>query len=69
MCVDCSVDLSFVSCMGFGHNKIIPCACSVLPYDLWTVGGIKELISIIRHITTFIKVDVIQSFFYKICSD
>ena len=52
------VDLSVISCMGFGF-KTIPCACSVLPYDLWTVEGlIKGLISIIRHITTFIKVDL-----------
>jgi hypothetical protein len=68
MCVDSFVDLSVVSCMGFGP-KTIPCACSVLPYDLWTVGGIKGLISILRHSTTFTKVDVRESFFYKICSD
>jgi hypothetical protein len=45
--------------------KTIPCACSVLPYDLWTVGGIKALISVICNITTFIKVDVRESFVIK----
>jgi len=62
MCVDSFVDLSVLSCMGFELNKTIPCACSVLPYDLWTVGGIKGLISIIRNITIFIEVDVRESF-------
>ena len=64
MCVDSFINLSVVSCMGFGL-KTIPCACSVLPYDLWTVGGIKALISAICNITTFIKVDVRESFIIK----
>jgi hypothetical protein len=61
MCVDSFVDLFVISCMGFGL-KNVPSACSVLPYDLWTVGGIKGLISIIRNITIFIKVDVRENF-------
>jgi hypothetical protein len=61
MCVDSFVYLFVVSCRGFGL-KNVPCACSVLPYDLWTIGGIKGLISIIRDITAFIKVDVRGSF-------
>lgn len=64
VCVDFFVDLSVISCMGFGL-KTIPCAYSVLPYDLWTVGGIKGLISITRNITTFIKVEIRESFFIK----
>jgi hypothetical protein len=62
MCVDSFVDLSVVSSMGFGLNKTIPRACSLLPYDLWTVGGIKGLISIISNIMTFIKVDLREFF-------
>jgi len=62
MCVDSFVVVSVVPCMGFGLNKTIQCACSVLPCDFRTVGGIKGLISFIRKITTFIKVDVKQCF-------